>query len=119
MNNIGELDIKEITNINNITTSDIVKMNKEQIKSVQQQLLDLGANLGKTGPNKDGVDGGWGRISMAAFSFYKQGKNLEEFVPPPPLKQTKITPLESSNECFKRRIKRICNNSVKLFTIQV
>ena len=47
MNNIGELDIKEIININNITTSDIVKMNKEQITFVQQQLIDLGANLGK------------------------------------------------------------------------
>jgi len=97
MNNIGELDIKEITNINNITTSDIVKMNKEQITFVQQQLIDLGANLGKTGPNKDGADGDWGRISMAAFSHYKQGKNLNEFVPPPPLKQTKTTALESSN----------------------
>ena len=88
MNNTEEIEIKDVININNVTTGDIIKMNREQVKLVQKQLVDLGADLGKTGPNKDGADGDWGRISRAAFSFYKQGNDLKDFVPPPPIKKS-------------------------------
>ena len=74
MNNIGELDIKEITNINNITTSDIVKMNKEQVTFVQQQLIDLGANLGKTGPNKTVLMGVGGVYLWLLLVFISKAK---------------------------------------------
>ena len=99
MNNTEEIEIKDVININNVTTGDIIKMNREQVKLVQKQLVDLGADLGKTGPNKDGADGDWGRISRAAFSFYKQGNDLKDFVPPPPIKKvdTSKNPYQKSN----------------------
>ena len=99
MINTEEPDIKDIVDINSVTTGDIIKMGKEQVKLVQKQLVDLGANLGKTGPNNDGADGDWGRISRAAFSFYKQGNDLKDFVPPPPIKKvdTSKNPYQKSN----------------------
>ena len=34
----------------------------------QQMLVDAGYNLGNTGPNQDGVDGNWGKLSKQAWN---------------------------------------------------
>ena len=44
----------------------------ENIKEKQQFLLDQGYNLGKTGINKDGVDGDWGNKSISASAAHEQ-----------------------------------------------
>jgi peptidoglycan hydrolase-like protein with peptidoglycan-binding domain len=46
----------------------------EEIKSVQQRLVNLGYNLGTTGPKKDGVDGDMGRLTQTAIKDF-QTKN--------------------------------------------
>lgn len=44
---------------------------KAEIKKKQQAMVDAGYDLGKTGPNKDGVDGSWGPKSKKAWTDYK------------------------------------------------
>jgi hypothetical protein len=42
----------------------------------QRALVDMGYYLGKFGPNKDGVDGDWGRASEAALSDFQTDAGL-------------------------------------------
>lgn len=51
----------------------------------QQELYDAGYDLGKTGPNGNGVDGNWGEKSQAAyndFHTFKAGFNTPQTVTP-------------------------------------
>ena len=41
---------------------------KEQIISMQQILKNAGYDLGTYGPNRDGIDGSWGKASIKAFN---------------------------------------------------
>lgn len=41
---------------------------KEQIISMQQLLKNAGYDLGTYGPNRDGIDGSWGKASIKAFN---------------------------------------------------
>ena len=42
----------------------------EDVKAVQQMLVNAGYNLGKFGPEGDGVDGAWGDVSQKALEDY-------------------------------------------------
>jgi hypothetical protein len=42
----------------------------EDVKAVQQMLVDAGYDLGKFGPEGDGVDGAWGDVSQKALEDY-------------------------------------------------
>lgn len=54
-----------------IERSIINEQTKNQIMIVQQRLVDcFGANLGKSGPNKDGVDGICGDRTKNAIETY-------------------------------------------------
>lgn len=41
---------------------------RDNARSIQQQLVNAGYDLGKYGENKDGVDGKWGKTSQAALN---------------------------------------------------
>ena len=47
-----------------------------KVEAVQQKLVDLGYNLGKTGPNGDGVDGVFGSKSRNAVIQYQTEKGI-------------------------------------------
>lgn len=47
-----------------------------KVEAVQQKLVDLGYNLGKTGPNEDGVDGIFGSKSRSAVKQYQLDKGI-------------------------------------------
>lgn len=47
-----------------------------KVEAVQQKLVDLGYNLGKTGPNGDGVDGVFGNKSRNAVKQYQLDKGI-------------------------------------------
>lgn len=47
-----------------------------KVEAVQQKLVDLGYNLGKTGPNGDGVDGIFGNKSRNAVKQYQLDKGI-------------------------------------------
>jgi peptidoglycan hydrolase-like protein with peptidoglycan-binding domain len=47
---------------------------KENMKEIQRKLKSLGYNLGTYGPNKDGVDGNYGKRTLAAIKDF-QTKN--------------------------------------------
>jgi len=44
----------------------------------QGALVLLGYNLGSVGPNQDGVDGDWGRLSEAALLSFQKSRNMEQ-----------------------------------------
>lgn len=41
-------------------------LDRYEASAIQQLLVDSGYNLGSFGPNKDGVDNDWGKVSLAA-----------------------------------------------------
>ena len=47
------------------------------ITAFQQYAKSKGADLGKSGPNKDGVDGQWGSKTQAAWDKYKTDYNKQ------------------------------------------
>lgn len=47
-----------------------------KVEAVQQKLVDLGYNLGNTGPNGDGVDGIFGSKSRSAVKQYQVDKGI-------------------------------------------
>jgi peptidoglycan hydrolase-like protein with peptidoglycan-binding domain len=48
-----------------------------EVKELQQFLVDQGYDLGAFGPNKDGVDGDFGRLTEAALRQYQEDNSLE------------------------------------------
>ena len=53
------------------------KKNKEEVKALQRQLVNEGFNLGKFGPNKDGVDGLYGKLTTKAAIDYVKSKEVD------------------------------------------
>ncbi len=47
-----------------------------QTKELQTMLLALGYDLGMAGPNKDGVDGAFGRLTVAAVKAFQQHRAI-------------------------------------------
>jgi peptidoglycan hydrolase-like protein with peptidoglycan-binding domain len=47
-----------------------------KVEAVQQALVNLGYNIGSTGPNGDGVDGKFGEKTKAAVKKFQTSKNL-------------------------------------------
>jgi peptidoglycan hydrolase-like protein with peptidoglycan-binding domain len=47
-----------------------------KVEAVQQALVNLGYNIGNTGPNGDGVDGKFGEKTKAAVKKFQTSKNL-------------------------------------------
>jgi len=50
---------------------------RDQVKSIQQALVQLGYDLGKFGPNKDGVDGDFGRKTEEAVKMFQRENSLD------------------------------------------
>ena len=52
------------------------KRSKQEVIDIQQKLksIGLGDMLGTTGPNKDGVDGIWGKRTQAAYNEYMKNQ---------------------------------------------
>jgi peptidoglycan hydrolase-like protein with peptidoglycan-binding domain len=49
----------------------------KEIKQFQQKLIDLGYDLGSSGPNKDGVDGYIGRRTRSAIKNFQTKNNIK------------------------------------------
>ena len=47
-------------------------------KDRQQALVDLGYDIGSSGPNGDGVDGDWGRLSDIALREFQVNHDMVE-----------------------------------------
>ena len=56
-----------------------VKSNDQNITLIQKKLKDLRYNLGKSGPNGDGVDGEYGRLTRLAVQDFQRKNNLIPF----------------------------------------
>jgi hypothetical protein len=50
---------------------------QEEIKSAQQSLVNLGYNIGTSGPQKDGVDGYYGNKTKNAVIRFQKSKGIE------------------------------------------
>lgn len=67
-NNLLSEDMEPVAGMENVPLG--------KVEAVQQALVDLGYNLGKTGRNKDGVDGVFGSKSRNAVIKYQQDKGI-------------------------------------------
>lgn len=83
--------IKEVINFISESNNDLSKKFKDasfeishvfdsQIKELQSFLLDKGYDLGKFGPNKDGVDGKYGPATKAAHEAFKKNISPDQFL---------------------------------------
>lgn len=69
-----------------LTESDLTKIVKkvlteqatDKVKAVQQALVNLGYNLGNTGPNKDGVDGRFGDLTRSAVIQFQKKNGIKQ-----------------------------------------
>ena len=69
-----------------LTESDLTKIVKkvlteqatDKVKAVQQALVNLGYNLGNTGPNKDGVDGKFGDLTRSAVIQFQKKNGIKQ-----------------------------------------
>lgn len=64
----------EITNFNQNAPSD----QKQNMKLIQSKLKELGYNLGMFGPNKDGVDGNYGRRTLMAIKDFQRKNGIKQ-----------------------------------------
>lgn len=63
-----EADKKANAGVQTPMKPQLVSRTKAQATNLQEQLVAIGYDLGKTGKNKDGVDGDWGSKSEAALA---------------------------------------------------
>jgi hypothetical protein len=64
----------EINNFNQNAPSD----QKQNMKLIQSKLKELGYNLGTFGPNKDGVDGNYGRRTLMAIKDFQRKNGIKQ-----------------------------------------
>ena len=85
-------------------TGDYTKEEKE-IMAKQQILVDAGHDLGKTGPNEDGVDGDWGNKSEKAQAIYDKAQiEIKEKATEKEIKEKKIMEEKEIQEIENRKI---------------
>jgi peptidoglycan hydrolase-like protein with peptidoglycan-binding domain len=63
----------EISNFNQNAPVD----QKKNMRLIQRKLKELGYNLGNFGPNKDGVDGRYGRLTLAAIKDFQRKNGIK------------------------------------------
>ena len=63
----------EISNFNQNAPVD----QRQNMKLIQRKLKGLGYNLGNFGPNKDGVDGRYGRLTLAAIKDFQRKNGIK------------------------------------------
>ena len=63
----------EISSFNQTASVD----QKQNMRLIQRKLKELGYNLGKYGPNKDGVDGRYGRLTLAAIKDFQRKNGIK------------------------------------------
>jgi peptidoglycan hydrolase-like protein with peptidoglycan-binding domain len=51
---------------------------KQNMRLIQTKLKELGYNLGKFGPNQDGVDGNYGRRTLAAIKDFQRKNGIKQ-----------------------------------------
>jgi hypothetical protein len=68
--------VKIVKKVLNEQLSNVVDTPKE-IKQFQQKLVNLGYDLGTSGPNKDGVDGYYGPTTKSAIIKYQKSNNIQ------------------------------------------
>lgn len=66
----GSTAISDLTNTLDALSFDPNTASKEDIINMQNMLVNHGYNLGTYGPNRNGVDGSWGRKSKNALAQY-------------------------------------------------
>lgn len=64
----------EINNFNQNAPID----QKQNMRLIQSKLKELGYNLGKFGPNQDGVDGNYGRRTLAAIKDFQRKNGIKQ-----------------------------------------
>lgn len=98
------------TNIINESFSDKVKL-------VQRALKLSGENLGKSGPNKDGVDGDYGDMTKNAVKSYQRKKRLDDdgAVGPCTAKSLGVEPLVGSGPCNAVSVKKPKTNDIGVY----
>lgn len=79
----------------------LLEQPSEQVRQLQQQLLDLGYDLGRYGPKGDGIDGLMGPYTQAALDAYNKK------IPPEQVAKPDATELDT----FDRKHKSSGNNS--------
>ena len=91
INNIGALNKKELIDVQralvdkgylNSPDLEINSKDKDAVSKLQKMLVDKDYDLGKYGPNKDGVDGLFGRKTKAALSKYNYEKEIDGVIGP-------------------------------------
>ncbi len=91
INNIGALNKKELIDVQralvdkgylNSPDLEINAKDKDAVSKIQKMLVDKDYDLGKYGPNKDGVDGLFGRKTKAALSKYNYEKEIDGVIGP-------------------------------------
>ena len=65
--------VKKVINEQLVNVVDTPK----EIKQIQQKLVNLGYDLGPSGPNKDGVDGYIGRRTRKAIKDFQTKNNIK------------------------------------------
>lgn len=70
----GLQDVKnQIVNFNQSATTNL----KQNMMAIQRKLKSLGYDLGKFGPNGDGIDGNYGRRTLAAIKDFQRRNNIK------------------------------------------
>jgi peptidoglycan hydrolase-like protein with peptidoglycan-binding domain len=70
----GLQDVKnQIVNFNQSATTNL----KQNMMTIQRKLKSLGYDLGKFGPNGDGIDGNYGRRTLAAIKDFQRRNNIK------------------------------------------
>lgn len=97
---IGKVSTSDIIDLEGIIKSSFPTMSEsviseqkggnEKVRAIQQKLVDLGYNLGVSGPKKNGVDGAWGKLTDKAWNQWKSGQKptKTKVVTPQPVKNT-------------------------------
>jgi peptidoglycan hydrolase-like protein with peptidoglycan-binding domain len=81
----------------------------DKVKSIQKALLNNGINLGKSGPNKDGVDGNYGDMTKKAVETFQRKNRLKDdgAVGPCTAKSLGVDPLVGSGPCKDPNVKLV------------
>lgn len=113
---IGKVSTSDIIDLEGIIKSSFPTMSesviseqsstKDKIIRVQQKLVDLGYNLGTSGPKKNGVDGAWGKLTTKAWNDWKSGQKptKTKIAPQQPVKSKIPTNVLVSDTLVNKKI---------------
>lgn len=97
------------------------EFSKNNVISVQKSLKSNGLNIGNSGPNKDGIDGIYGKLTQQAVLDFqkKHGLSVDGQVGPCTAKALGTNPLVGSGPCKEPKIKQVATDSTSRNKIQM